>query len=153
MNFEIFESMIMQFLEKARTGILATCDSSGAHARSMSIVNDGWNIYFQSNIFYDKHKEMQYKNKVALCINEVTFEGTIRVMGNWNNKDLDAIKEKYIAKHAKSYNAYGALQGQLVYCIEVNKVKTWRYSKEGVAFREECLPDIKYYKRMGINND
>ncbi|MGL5353159.1 MAG: pyridoxamine 5'-phosphate oxidase family protein [Clostridium sp.] len=134
-NYLDLENEIIASLEKNKVWILSTSYKDDVTSRSMSIINKGLNIYFQTNKCYIKHSQMRENNKVSLCFNNISIEGTVEEIGDWQDEKNTELMELYKSEHLESYNAYGSLDGQVVYRVNPIVIKLWKYI-EGVPIRE-----------------
>ena len=113
----------------------------------MSIINDGLNIYFQTNKCYIKYQQMKKNKNVALCYNNISIEGTAEEIGNWAEEKNSNILKLYKAYHQGSYDAYGSLEGQVVYKVVPKMIKLWKYIS-GEPIREFIYVDEKRAERL-----
>lgn len=105
------ENEIIASLEKNKVWVLSTSYNDYVTSRSMSIINEGLNIYFQTNKCYIKDSQMRENNKVSLCFNNISIEGTVEEIGDWKDEKNTELMELYKSEHLGSYNAYGSLYG------------------------------------------
>lgn len=134
-DYESLKREVIEELNKNKKWVLSTSYNDYVTSRTMSIINNGLDIFFQTNECYIKHNQMQKNNRVSLCFNNISIEGNVENIGNWKmdkNKDL---MEMYIKYHKGSFDAYGLLDGQVVYMMKPNKVKLWKY-RNGEPYRE-----------------
>ncbi len=117
----------IKILETNPAWVLSTSKEDHITSRMMSIINDGLDIYFQTNSCYIKHEQMSANKQVALCWSNVSIEGAVESIGRWEEPANQDLRKQYISKHKSSYEAYGELDGQCVYKVSVNKVKYWKY--------------------------
>jgi len=107
--------------------VLATSAHDHVTARSMSIVNDGLTIYFQTHRSFIKYRQIEHNKNVALCHNNIQIEGEAIIRGNVLNGSNDTFLELYQRDHAESYRVYGKLEGQVVIEVKPTKVTYWKY--------------------------
>ncbi|MGC9394626.1 MAG: pyridoxamine 5'-phosphate oxidase family protein [Anaerolineae bacterium] len=125
LEYESLKNELLQALEKNKVWVLATSDGSRVSARSMSIVHDGLDIYFQTSRHFDKYAQMMQNSNVALCCSNVSIEGVASDVGSW--EDNPAAKERYLKQHKGSYDAYGTQPGQVVIKVVPHYVVFWKY--------------------------
>lgn len=135
LNYENLEDEIISNLEKNRIWVLSTSYKNNVTSRSMSIINKGLDMYFQTNKCYIKHNQMEENNNVALCFNNISIEGTVEQIGNWKDARNSELMELYKAAHLDSFNAYGSLDGQIIYKVKPKKIKIWKYI-DGTPIRQ-----------------
>lgn len=126
-DFEKIKNEVIFNLENNRTWVLSTASDGNVSSRSMSIINKGLNIYFQTNKCYIKHNQMNKNNNVALCFNNISIEGVAEEIGDWKDENNKELMKLYKSVHLSSFNAYGLLDGQVVYKITPKKIKIWKY--------------------------
>ena len=125
LDYETLKNELLQALEKNKVWVLATSDGSRVSARSMSIVHDGFDIYFQTSRHFEKYTQMMQNGNVALCCSNVSIEGVASDVGSW--EDNAAVKELYIKQHKGSYDTYGTLPWQVVIKVVPHHVVFWKY--------------------------
>jgi len=116
---------LLKALDTNKVWILATSDGRRVSARSMSIVHDGVDIYFQTSRNFEKYAQMMQNNHIALCCSNVSIEGIAADVGGW--EDNPAAKALYISQHKGSYDTYGNQPGQVVIKIVPHYVVFWKY--------------------------
>ncbi|MHC1683032.1 MAG: pyridoxamine 5'-phosphate oxidase family protein [Clostridiaceae bacterium] len=126
-DYENLMNEVISSLEKNRIWVLSTTSNGNISSRSMSIINNGLDIYFQTNKCYIKHNQMQENNNIALCYNNISIEGIAEEIGNWKDEKNKELMELYKSIHLSSFNAYGLLEGQVVYKVTPNIIKLWKY--------------------------
>jgi general stress protein 26 len=126
-DYENLKNEVISSLEINRIWVLSTASNGNISSRSMSIINKGLDIYFQTSKCYIKHNQMQENNNVALCYNNISIEGIAEEIGNWNDEKNKELMELYKSIHLGSFNAYGLLEGQIVYKVTPKKIKLWKY--------------------------
>jgi general stress protein 26 len=125
LDYENLKNELLKALDTNKIWVLATSDSSRVSARSMSIVHDGLDIYFQTSRHFEKYTQMMQNGNVALCCSNVSIEGVASDVGNW--EDNLTLKELYIKQHKGSYNTYGTLPWQVVIKVIPHHVVFWKY--------------------------
>jgi len=125
LEYESLKNELLRVLDANKVWVLASSDGSRVSARSMSIVHDEIDVYFQTNRDSDKYRQMMQNENVALCCANVSVEGVAVDVGTW--EDNLAMKALYIQHHKGSYEAYGALPGQVVIKIVPHYVVFWKY--------------------------
>lgn len=134
-DYEKVKNEVISCLESNRIWVLSTAAGGNISSRSMSIMNQGLEIYFQTNECYVKHEQMQANRNVALCFNNISIEGTAEAIGSWKDEKNKELMELYQATHPGSFNAYGMLEGQVVYKVIPKLIKMWKYI-EGKPIRQ-----------------
>ncbi|VYU55289.1 pyridoxamine 5'-phosphate oxidase family protein [Clostridium tertium] len=126
-DYEKLKNEVIFNLENNRTWVLSTASDGNVSSRSMSIINKGLDIYFQTNKCYIKYNQITKNNNVALCFNNISIEGVAEEIGDWKDEKNKELMELYKSVHLSSFNAYGLLDGQVVYKVTPKKIKVWKY--------------------------
>lgn len=126
-DYEKLKNEVIFNLENNRTWVLSTASDGNVSSRSMSIINKGLDIYFQTNKCYIKYNQITKNNNVALCFNNISIEGVAEEIGDWKDEKNKELMELYKSVHLSSFNAYGLLDGQVVYKVTPKKIKMWKY--------------------------
>ena len=137
----------LEVLDKNRIWVLSTSHIDIVTSRSMSIINIGLDIYFQTGNCYVKHNQMAKNKNVSLCWNNISIEGIAEEIGNWKDERNQDLLALYKEKHKASYEAYGMLEVQVVYKVKSKKVKYWKYM-DGKPVREVLHIDEKRAERL-----
>lgn len=147
-DYENLKNEVISSLEKNRIWVLSTTSNGNISSRSMSIINKGLDIYFQTNKCYTKHNQMQENNNVALCYNNISIEGIAEEIGSWKDEKNKELVELYKSVHLSSFNAYGLLEGQVVYKVTPKIIKLWKYLN-GTPIRQ----NLYVYKKIAEQLD
>ncbi len=124
-DYEGLKSELLKVLDTNKVWILATSDGSRVSARSMSVVHNGIDIYFQTSRLLEKYAQIMQNNNVALCCANVSIEGVAFDVGSW--EDNPPAKALYIEAHTGSYDAYHTSPGQVVIKVVPHYVVFWKY--------------------------
>ena len=148
-DYQKLEQETLEILEKNKKWVLSTSFIDKITSRSMSTINIGMDIYFQTNKKYTKYIQMTKNPNVALCIDNVSIEGTAKEIGSWADEENKKIMEHYKSKHLSSYNKYGNLDDQVVFKVVPKKISYWKYSSaDGEPYREILYVDRKIAERI-----
>ncbi len=148
-NYKELSDEIITALEKNHIWVLSTASEGHVSSRSMSIVNKGLDIYFQTHTCYSKHKQMSENPNVSLCFNNISIEGEAEVIGDWRDEKNQELLELYKSVHPGSYGAYGLLEGQVVYHIKPRLVKLWKYI-DGTPIRQNLYVEERCAKQLAF---
>ena len=133
LDYEILKTELLQALDDHKIWVLASSDGKRVSARSMSIIHNDLDIYFQTSRKFDKYAQLVHNPHVALCWSNISIEGLAYDLGPWEeNLDMRGI---YIQHHRGSYEAYGTLPEQVVVKVVPNYVVFWKYI-EGQPVRD-----------------
>ena len=120
-------------LGESRIMVLATGDGQRISARSMSVVIYERKLYFQTDKTYLKYSQMMKNNNVALCVDNISFEGKCREIGSpLDNKDFCRLYKKYFEG---SFNAYTHLDNEVLFEVTPTLIKLWTY-KDSLPYIE-----------------
>ena len=149
-DYEKLEKETVEILENNKNWILSTSFIDKITSRSMSIINIGLDVYFQTNKKYTKYSQMTKNPNVSLCFGNVSIEGVSKEIGNWKDEKNKEIMELYKSRHLSSYNRYGDLDGQVVFKVSSKKVSYWKYPPAASAdpYREILYIDKKMAERV-----
>ncbi len=125
LEYKSLKNELERILDTNKVWVLASSDGQRVSARSMSIVHDGIDVYFQTNKHFDKYDQMMQNESVALCCANVSVEGVARDVGSW--EDNPAMKQVYIEHHKGSFDLYGPLPGQVVIKVVPHYAVFWKY--------------------------
>ena len=124
----LFEEEILEIekiLSKSKIGVLATSMNDKVTARSMSIVNSGITILFQTDKKMEKITQIMKNNKVAMCINNIQIEGIAKIRGKASEDK--AFIELFKERHESSYKAYTHMESEVVIEIQPTRIQIWDY--------------------------
>jgi len=151
-NYNNLEQEVINEFEKNKIWILSTSENDSVTSRAMSIVNEGLNIYFQTNKCYTKYQQMNKNKNVALCYSNISIEGIAEEIGDWTEKKNSTLLELYKSYHQGSYDAYGSLDGSVVYKVVPKVIKLWKYIK-GEPTREFLYVNEKRAEKLEFDDE
>lgn len=121
------ENEITAVLKKEKDLVLATCSKGRVTARTVSHVNIGLDILFQTDKGFQKVEQIKENPKVAICVGNLQVEGTAELSGHpsqpWNQEFYNLYREK----HPKSLERYGELEDEVVVRIKPALFTFWKY--------------------------
>ena len=127
-DFELLKQKAIEAIGKSRTMVLSTCSDNRVTSRSMSCINDGLKILFQTSSETMKYKQIIKNPNVSLCSGNMTIEGTARIL-NHPLKEDKFIK-RFKAVHKGSYNAYSFMRSEVVIEVTPKLITFWNYTDE-----------------------
>ncbi|MGL4848471.1 MAG: pyridoxamine 5'-phosphate oxidase family protein [Clostridium sp.] len=149
LNYNDLKNEVISNLEKNKTWVLSTALNNNVSSRSMSIINVGLDIYFQTNKCYLKYNQLKENNNISLCFNNISIEGIAEEIGNWTDEQNKELMELYKKVHPSSFKAYGLLDGQVVYKITPKKIKMWKYIN-GNPIRQNLHIETKQAEQLNF---
>ena len=123
MNIMTKEDVIKR-LEESKFAVLATSDKDGnVSASQMCLINDGLDVYFQTDKSSEKISNIKENNKVAINIGSMYFKGVAKIVGHPTKspKFIELIKEK----HLKTYTNYTSLPNEILIKVKLVECKLW----------------------------
>ena len=148
-DYEELKKEVLESLDHNKIWVLSTEAEHKVTSRSMSIVHRGLQIYFQTNECYVKSEQMQKNNNVALCTGNISIEGAAEAIGSWRDEKNKELMELYASVHPGSFEAYGMLEGQVVYEVTPKLVKLWKYI-DGTPIRQNLLVEEETAQQLGF---
>ena len=94
-----------------------------------------------------KHNQIQGNNNVSLCFSNISIEGIAEEVGNWKDEKNKELMELYKSVHLSSFNAYGLLEGQVVYKVIPKEIKMWKYI-DGKPVRQNIHIDSEIAEQL-----
>lgn len=146
-DYEELKNEIVNSLENNRIWILSTASDGHVSSRSMSIINKGLNIYFQTHKSYIKYEQMEKNKNVSLCFNNISVEGTAENIGSWKEEKNKELMKLYKSIHLGSFETYGLLEGEVVFKVTPKLVKLWKYIN-GKPIRQYLNVDKKTAEQL-----
>lgn len=135
LDFNKIKKEVIEVLDKNRIWILATSLHDKVTSRSVSIVNCGLTIYFQTSKSFEKYVQISKNKNVSLCYSNVSIEGFAEDIGNWKDKKNSGILKIYKEEYPGSYKNYGSLRNQVVIKVVPQKITMWKYI-DGKPYRD-----------------
>jgi hypothetical protein len=139
LNFSEMETEVRDWMERTRTMVLSTCAAVDGDrqvtSRSMSTIHRDGKVYFQTGSTA-KYAQMQKNPLVALCAGNVQLEGTARECGHPLTAEDGFFAEKYSRLHSGSFKTYSHLADNRVIEITPSRVTFWKYSDDGLPYRD-----------------
>lgn len=141
------EEEIITMLEKEKHVILATCSDGRVTARTMSHVNVGMEIFFQTDKRFLKVEQILKNPRVALCAGNLQMEGMAKLAGHPSDAENAEFCSLYKQKNPHSFGMYAAIKDEVVIKVKPSLVTFWKYIdgkpcrdylnlNENVAYRE-----------------
>jgi nitroimidazol reductase NimA-like FMN-containing flavoprotein (pyridoxamine 5'-phosphate oxidase superfamily) len=121
------ETEIINILEREKHLVLATCSDGRVTARTMSHVNDGMDILFQTDKRFLKVEQMLKNPKVALCIGNLQIEGTAELLRHPSEPENADFCSIYRQKHPHSFEMYAYIKDEIVVKVKPSLITLWKY--------------------------
>jgi general stress protein 26 len=123
-----FDSLIKEFiiaLAKEPSIILATSLNDEVTARTMSHVNDGLDIYFQTSNTSRKFKQIESNPRIALAVGNMQIEAFTEIIGH-PSRNLHFV-DLYKTKFPRYYELYSNIADEVVVKAIPVKVTFYKY--------------------------
>jgi len=126
-TFEKETEKFIGFLNQHTIWVLATGYNNDISARSMSIINVSNKIYFQTDINFEKSKQLQKNPHVALCCGNYQVKGHAKILGSTTDEANMSLMNHYQKIHPDSYRRYSKREGGCLIEVEPENVQIWDY--------------------------
>ncbi|MEW6106503.1 MAG: pyridoxamine 5'-phosphate oxidase family protein [Bacillota bacterium] len=133
--FEPLRQEIEEMLANGTHLVLATSAGGRVTARTMSYVNAGMEIYFQTGKGSTKYEQILANPRVALCLGNLQIEGEAEALGHPFCEANRAFCRLYRQKHPSAYELYSHREDEVVICVRPMLCALWKYV-EGRPCRE-----------------
>lgn len=122
--------------------VLSTSENDKVSSRTMSIVQIGGELYFQTDRTMKKYNQIIKNNNVALCIDNIQIEGKVTEAGHPldNAVFCDVFQECFKG----SYDAYSALNNERLFIVTPLYIERWIYV-DGVPYIENFDMNTQQY--------
>ena len=142
---------ITTMLAANRIWVLATSSEDRVSARSMSIINDGLDIWFEMRSTDLKGRQIQANPRVALCWNNVQIEGRAEILGNAHapspaNAAGNAwFCREYARVHPDGFRRWSTFEGEVVVRVRPELITLWKYLSDQ-AVRDFLIPGERAWR-------
>jgi hypothetical protein len=127
LNYTIAESEILEYLCNNHTWVLATCKADHVTARSLSFVNIGLELYFQTDTRSTKYSQMINNPNVALCHGNYQIEGKAEELGHPLSPEFADIIDLYRRIHPNAFERYSSYKNEVLFKVKPSKITIWKY--------------------------
>jgi uncharacterized pyridoxamine 5'-phosphate oxidase family protein len=134
LSYQELEQETINFISQTKQLVLATCTENRVTARTMSVINRGLVICFQTDLEYTKTGQIRQNPNVALCAGNMQLEGTARFSGHpladpW-------FIENYRRVHERAFKKYSHLESDVIIEVEPRLVTFWKYDADHNPYRD-----------------
>ncbi len=129
LNYQVLENEIIELLSKKKTMVFATSDGNHVTARSMSVITDGLNVYFQTSRDFQKCSQIAGNPSAALCSDNIAYEGKAFITGGPYEIHNTFFRENFPKAHAASFESYSRLPDQTVIMVKPSLITLWKYGE------------------------
>lgn len=143
---------IIEILKSEKHIVLASCSDGRVTARTMSHVNVGTDIYFQTDKKFLKVEQISKNPRVALCVGNLQIEGIAEFGSHPSAPGNTEFSRLYKQKHPHSFERYSSLEDEIVIKVKPTLATLWKYVNgkpcrdylrldENAAYREYYEPE------------
>ena len=125
LDYEMLVKEAISFLEKEQSLVLATSTDDNVTARTMSHVNDGLDIYFQTGDASKKFMQIQANPRIALAVGYMQIEAFAEILGHPG--DNPRFIDMYKAKFPRYYEKYTNHPDEIVIKANPTKISFYKY--------------------------
>lgn len=125
LDYEEKKRDVINVLENNQYIVLATGDSKRISARQVWFASDDLKILFITSKAYDKYKQIEKNNNVALCLENVQMEGVATIKGHPNLEENSKEKSICLNKNKDVFEKYSKYKNTVLIEIVVQHVKMW----------------------------
>jgi len=126
-DFETFCKEAETILSNANSIVLATAYAAKVTARTMSHVNDGLEIMFQTGQNSEKALQMQKNPYVALAVSNLQIEALATMLGHPLNDCNIHFVNLYKQKFPKYFQLYSGSEHEVLFVCKPLKVTLYKY--------------------------
>jgi hypothetical protein len=149
LDYKELENEAIRGLEADRIWVLATSAADRVTARSISTINDGLFVWFQTGDEMTKWSQMAANNRVALCRANIQIEGIAELRGGCDESGNEWFLAEYPKVHGGSFAAYGRLPSEKIVRVAPLSVSFWKYI-EGKPCRDYLDVQAKRARREWV---
>ena len=136
LDFEVKFKEIENILKKGKSIVLCTSNGNKVAARAVFYCLFKGCIYFVTSKAYNKCKQIDKNNNVALCIENIQIEGIASILGHATLEINNKIFE-YIQKYCPEIYRYTKLKNSVLVEIKINNVQMWIKGREFINFENK----------------
>jgi nitroimidazol reductase NimA-like FMN-containing flavoprotein (pyridoxamine 5'-phosphate oxidase superfamily) len=108
LNFDEVKEEKVKFLEQNNTIVLATSQKNTVTARTVNYASEGLTIIIFTADYLKKIAQIKANSKVALCLNNVTIEGTAEIVGSSQKEEYKRLVEIHKKKNPNEIEWWSA---------------------------------------------
>jgi general stress protein 26 len=138
LDYNSISNEIICALENAQGIVLATSSDDKVTARTMSHVNDGLYIMFQTDGNSEKAMQMRTNQRVAFALDNIQIEAIAELCGH--PKENQLFIKKYRAKYPNCYTKYTDLPYEILVTAKPKKITLYKYI-EGKPCKDILIVD------------
>ncbi|MCL2056561.1 MAG: pyridoxamine 5'-phosphate oxidase family protein [Oscillospiraceae bacterium] len=133
LDFDEAAGQIISVLQKEKHIVLATSSGGKVTARTMSHVNHGLTVYFQTGSASEKFGQIKSNPNIAFAVNNLQIEAVGEICGHPSKTPV--FIGLYKEKHPSSYEKYTDLEDEVLIKASIVKAIFYKYI-DGMPCRE-----------------
>lgn len=142
LDYPLAEKEAISFITQNNKMVLATCSEGRVSARTVSTINKGLLIYFQTDLNFLKCRQIKEKPNVALCVGNIQIEGRATIKGH--PLDDPYFTTHYQKQHSSAFEKYSHLKDNVIIEVEPELITFWKYTEDSKPYRD--FIDVKEQK-------
>lgn len=149
-KFDLNVESIFDQLGEYKHMVLSTSLNDNVTSRMMSIIFIENLCYFQTDITFNKYRQISNNKNVSLCIDNISIEGICEEIGRPENNEL--FMDLYKRHFKGSFEMYTMLENERLFKITPTFIKKWVYDNkipfiEVLDFSNNTYSKIKYERQ------
>ncbi|MGE5605524.1 MAG: pyridoxamine 5'-phosphate oxidase family protein [Bacteroidota bacterium] len=134
LNYSQLEKEAISFISVNKKMVLATCSENRVTARTISIINDGLLIYFQTDQDFIKYRQIKANPNVALSIGNMQLEGVATPIGHPLENSF--FIDNYRKHHQSAFRLYSHLKDNVIIEVKPRLITFWKYDQDHKPYRD-----------------
>ncbi len=134
LNYLKLEEDAINFINANNKMVLATCSENRVTARTMSIINNGLVIYFQTDQDFIKYQQIKINPNVALSTGNMQLEGV--ATSTCHPLENPFFVENYQKHHPSAFRLYSHLKNNIIIEVKPQLITFWKYDQNHKPYRE-----------------
>jgi general stress protein 26 len=126
-DYDKLKDEIISVLEREQSIVLATSVDNKVTARTMSHVNDGLIIYFQTGGDSEKAQQIEQNANIAFAISNIQIEAFVEKCGHPLELQNKLFIEKYKLKFPAYFEKYTKLPDEILFKAYPIRIKLYKY--------------------------
>ena len=124
---DITADEVINALKSEKSIVLSTSADNRTTTRTMSHVNDGLTVYFQTGKDYLKCRQIRSNPNVAISVGGFDIEGRATILGHPLDAENSLFAKLFKEKHNEYMNGWSERPEEIVVKVEIGLVKQCRY--------------------------
>lgn len=147
-DYKALSDGIIKILENAQSIVLATTSNNKVTARTMSPVNDGLTILFQTGCNSEKARQIKENSNVSFTVDNLQIEAAAEIHGHPTENTL--FIEKYKTKFPNYFSHYTNNPNEILIIARPTKITVYNYI-DGKPCREILIINENKAYRVDVD--